>query len=207
VSSPVPVDAPLDRLVAIGVPRRYPPGAMLFAEGDPAGPVFVVVEGEVSLFVGDATEPFSSVRAGELIGELSAIDHLPRTASAVAATEVDVRAVPAARFAELLHEEPQLALHIARAIAGKLRRATESRSAVVRGLPAPALATAILRRAVDGEHAGAVPALVDELETSHEMVSRAIDFLVASGAIALERGHVFVLDAGRLAEVATRDRP
>ncbi|MCU1426172.1 MAG: hypothetical protein JWL83_172 [Actinomycetia bacterium] len=194
----------ITKLAEVGTARRYPQGALLFAEGDPAGPVFVVVDGEVSLFAGEGVSPFATVRAGEIIGELSAIDHLPRSASAVAATALEVRAVSAARFAELLDTEPQLALYVARAIAAKLRRSTASRSVEVRGLPVAALAGAILTRAFDDDSAGSVTQLAAELDTSHEALSRSIDFLVACGAITLDRGNIFVLDAAQLEEVVVR---
>ncbi|MDQ1519176.1 MAG: hypothetical protein QOI55_249 [Actinomycetota bacterium] len=202
--TPAPLDASIRKLVDVGVARRYPEGALLFAEGDPAGPVFVVVDGEVSLFVGDAASSFGTIRAGEIIGELSAIDHLPRSASAVAASAVEVRAVPAARFAELLETDPKLTLYVARAVAAKLRRSTESRTAQVRGLPVAALANAILERASTDGTVHSVAELTSDLGTSHEMVSRAIDFLVASGAITLDRGTVFVLDRSQLEEVTER---
>jgi CRP-like cAMP-binding protein len=90
--------AELERL---GGRRRYASGEILFLEGDPAGEVLVLLSGEVKISVGsvegrevilDVLEP------GALIGELSAIDGEPRSATVVALSAVEVLAVAAGSF-------------------------------------------------------------------------------------------------------------
>lgn len=44
--------------------------------------------------------------AGEVLGELSAIDGAPRSATAVALTAVELTAIPVARFLDFLHANP-----------------------------------------------------------------------------------------------------
>ena len=82
----------------LGRRRRVPAGEMLFLEGDRADEVLVLLAGEVKISVGslegrevilDVLEP------GALVGELSAIDGKPRSATVTAISAVEVLAVGA----------------------------------------------------------------------------------------------------------------
>jgi CRP-like cAMP-binding protein len=114
-------------LRAIGVRRRFPSGATLFFEGEPAHEVIVIEKGDVSILV-TSTEGREIVvdvfSAGSLLGELSAIDGGSRSASATALVDVDVLTVPIARFAEYLDSHPQAQKALLLVLAGRLRGAT-----------------------------------------------------------------------------------
>ena len=97
-------------LRSLAARRRYPAGATLFFEADPAHDVIVVERGEVSILVTaiDGRELVIDVFGpGSLLGELSAIDGASRSASAVAIGDVEVIAVPTARFSEFLDAHPR----------------------------------------------------------------------------------------------------
>src|SRR6185503_15894884 len=64
-------------------------GRLVFAHGDPADAVYLVVEGTVAVFrdkVGRAMQLLARLGPGELLGELCLFDETTRTASARAAT-------------------------------------------------------------------------------------------------------------------------
>ena len=90
-----------DSFCALGQRRRYDPDDHLFVEGDAAGAVYGIVSGRVRLY---STTPRRAqvtlaVRdAGQLVGELAAIDGLPRSASAVATEPSELVAVSGDEF-------------------------------------------------------------------------------------------------------------
>jgi len=126
---PAAAAAELERL---GGRRRYAAGETLFLEGDRAGEVLVLVSGEVKISVGsqDGREVILDVlEAGSLIGELSAIDKEPRSATVAALSAVEVLAVAAGPFNEFLDRHPdvlrQLLLEVIRRLRVRVRHQLE----------------------------------------------------------------------------------
>jgi CRP-like cAMP-binding protein len=60
------------------------PGDFLFREGEKGDKMYVLLEGEVDIFLGDFV--FETAVPGSLLGEMALIDDSPRTANAVAKT-------------------------------------------------------------------------------------------------------------------------
>ena len=58
------------------------PGDFLFREGDKDDKMYVLLEGEVDIFLGDFV--LETAGPGSLLGEMALIDDTPRTANAVA---------------------------------------------------------------------------------------------------------------------------
>src|SRR5687768_15121257 len=63
--------------------RELAAGQWLFREGDPGDCAFVIESGSVLVFRERQGErlPLATLKAGDLIGEMSLIDQLPRSAS------------------------------------------------------------------------------------------------------------------------------
>jgi CRP-like cAMP-binding protein len=193
----------IDLLVAEGRPRRYPAGSVVFAEGDPPGATLVVIDGVVDIELADAGR-FASIGRGELVGDMSAVDGLPRSATAIARTDVDLRAVDAVRFAELVDTEPELSRHLVHLLTHRVRLNVTERAPVRDGVPVDHLAAWILaRQHDDGWIDLSLEELAAQLGASRELLSRAIDHLVARGAVALERGRLLVRSEQTLAALAT----
>jgi len=72
--------------------QLFKPGQYLFHEGDPSEAIYLIREGTVSIrkMKGAAFTEIYRAHSNEVIGELSFFDRSPRSASAVALTEVDV---------------------------------------------------------------------------------------------------------------------
>ena len=120
----------LDALTAWGQARRFRRGAMLFHEGEDAEHVLIVRSGrvKVSSFTADGREVVLAVRGpGELLGELSAIDGEPRSASASALEQVDVLSVPAEDFRAFLEMRPRVTVSLMQMLSRKLRDADRKR--------------------------------------------------------------------------------
>jgi CRP-like cAMP-binding protein len=115
-----------DALLDAGEERHYRRGAWIFVEGDPPGPALAVIQGEVRVEAMHDQFPveLGEFGAGSLFGELSAIDGLPRSASAIATEPTTLVAVAAPEFNRLLTEHPTLAATMLRVMARRLRATT-----------------------------------------------------------------------------------
>lgn len=66
-------------------------------------------------------------RKGELVGELAALNHTPRSATVRASTAIDAVAVPAARFRALMRSEPEVAFHVLQQLAARVSESDRRR--------------------------------------------------------------------------------
>lgn len=117
-------------LRAQGRPRRFRTGATLFHEGDHSDWIGLVVKGrvKVSCYGADGRERLVAVVGpGELLGELSAIDGEPRSATATALDPLDVSVLTAEEFVALLEQHPTATLGILRSVIGRLRDSDKRR--------------------------------------------------------------------------------
>jgi len=113
-------------LRASGVIRTVERGAAMFHQQGMADRVLVVLSGCVKLsrVSEDGKEVILAIRGpGDLLGELSAIDGRPRSATATALDRVEAVAVPAAEFVRYLERYPRVALVVMRLLGARLREA------------------------------------------------------------------------------------
>jgi CRP-like cAMP-binding protein len=96
----------------------------LFIEADVAHDALLLVAGTVKISVTamDGREVILDVLGeGALVGELSAVDGHPRSATATTLSPVEVLAVPCASFIELLHRRPALMYELLVSVTNRLR--------------------------------------------------------------------------------------
>ncbi len=108
--------------------RRFPKGAVLFWEGDPADEVMILVGGRVKAWVASAGGReviLNILDAGDILGELSAVDGAPRSASMTALDLVEVLVIARVGFVELLKGRPAIALELLRVVTEKLRESSQ----------------------------------------------------------------------------------
>jgi len=113
-----------------GRARRFRTGATLFHEGDHSDWIGLVVKGrvKVSCYGADGRERLVAVVGpGELLGELSAIDGEPRSATTTALEPLDVSVLTAEEFVGLLEKNPAATLGILRSVIGRLRDSDKRR--------------------------------------------------------------------------------
>jgi CRP-like cAMP-binding protein len=114
-------------LHAAGRRRAYGPGVTLFHEADDSGPVVVLLSGRVKVAtVGvPGREAIIAVRGpGDLIGELSAIDGGPRSATVTAATDLVCYGLTFWEFRPLVERNGTIAWKLLQAMAKRLRAAS-----------------------------------------------------------------------------------
>jgi CRP/FNR family transcriptional regulator, cyclic AMP receptor protein len=119
-----------EALRALGRVRRYPVGSALFHERDPGDAVLVLQSGRVKLTCAtDAgRDALLGIREpGDLIGEMSAIDGVPRLATAIALEPVEVLILSSQAFVAYLDRTPSVALVLVRLLSRRLRDAARER--------------------------------------------------------------------------------
>ena len=95
------------------------PGDSLFREGEKGEKMYVLLEGEMEILLGDFV--LETVRQGALIGEMALIDDSARTASAVAKTPCRLAEIDRRRFHFLVQQTPHFATHVMKTLADRLR--------------------------------------------------------------------------------------
>lgn len=102
--------------------RSFRAGDIIFQQGDKAEELFVVQSGSVELRLGNRVLDTVSERG--IFGEMALIDGAPRSATAVAATEVRLVPVGEKQFLFLVGRTPHFALNLMRVLARRLRVTT-----------------------------------------------------------------------------------
>ena len=100
----------------------------LFEEGASGNQLYVILDGKIKLTraAADGRENLLSVLGpSEMFGELSLFDPRPRTASATAVTDSRLAALAHDDLRSWLTGRPDVALHLLRALAQRLRRAND----------------------------------------------------------------------------------
>ncbi len=103
----------------------YSAGDCIFAQGELGTEMFIVQEGEVEIIkhIGTESHVLSRLEKGDFFGEMALLEALPRTADAVAVTDVRVVAINGSRFDEMLRRNPEVAVRIIRKYSKRLREA------------------------------------------------------------------------------------
>ena len=101
-------------------PRKCQAGETIFSAYDMGAEMYVVLDGEVDLTIGDRV--VETLGPGAPFGEMALIDQAPRTATATAKTEVQLAVLPEKRFLFLVQQHPEFALQIMKVMADRLRK-------------------------------------------------------------------------------------
>lgn len=135
---------------------EYAPGDDIFREGDTTGEMFVVQEGRVAILkhIDGAERELALLGPGEFFGETSLLAGLPRSATARADTRCRLLRVEDRAFDAILAERPEIAAHMLRIVALRLREYYEAVLASERaGRPVPeaSVATGALLHPATGQ--------------------------------------------------------
>jgi len=95
-------------------------GNYVFRMGETAKVMYLIIEGEVELMLGDTV--VETAGEGSFIGEMALIEDEPRSASARARGDCRVFPIDEARFQLLVKETPFFALQMMKTLAQRLRK-------------------------------------------------------------------------------------
>ena len=102
-----------------GETRRVRAGGVIFREGEDADELFVIKSGYVRIQVGNRV--MADLTADSIFGEMALIDDKPRSATAVAITDVELVPISEKQFLFLVSQTPYFALKVMRLLAQRLR--------------------------------------------------------------------------------------
>lgn len=103
----------------------YAAGEVIFREGDLGTEMFIIQDGVVNIIkhINGEAHLLSRLEKGDFFGEMAMLENVPRTADAVAVTEVRAVVINWARFDEMLRKNPEIAVRIIRKYSKRLREA------------------------------------------------------------------------------------
>ena len=99
--------------------RSAKAGEVIFKEGDEADQLFAIKSGEIAIQLGNRT--LAELSANTIFGEMALIDDSPRSATAVAKTDVELVPISEKQFLFLVSQTPFFALKVMRVLARRLR--------------------------------------------------------------------------------------
>lgn len=101
-------------------------GQTLFDAGDPGDSLFIVVTGEIELFIKDTVGQkivLHTAQPGDMFGELAMLDSGPRTATALALIDSELLVLDRDDLTLLFQRKPETALHMLASLTGLTRKA------------------------------------------------------------------------------------
>jgi CRP/FNR family cyclic AMP-dependent transcriptional regulator len=111
--------------------RDFAPGEALMRQGDTAVGLFVLVRGKVRVTRSqdDGSEQELNVMGpGEVVGEMSLLDDLPRSATVTAVEPTHALTLPVWDFRATLREHPDIGVRLLGVLSRRLRQAEQRES-------------------------------------------------------------------------------
>ena len=117
-------------LLGLGSRRRAAPGDILLHQGARENHVILLHDGisKVTMLTGDGSESLLAIRvSGDLIGEMSALNDRPRSATVTTCTTTSYSTIRRGQLQTYLAQWPEAALALAGMVADRLRWANQFR--------------------------------------------------------------------------------
>ncbi|MDZ7800573.1 MAG: Crp/Fnr family transcriptional regulator [Trueperaceae bacterium] len=193
--------------------RAYPPGELLFREGDEGEAVYLLRRGTAKLSKVDLAgheKTLALLRPPEFFGEMALLGDTARSATAAAATAVEVLLLFGDDFHRLMHDNPSIALNVNATLARRLR-GMDDEAQVLSYQDAQGRVAYVLLRLLRGgvvELAADGPRvrlthqeLANMAGTSRETVTRALKTLESEGVITTFPREILLRDLDGLEEI------
>ncbi len=102
--------------------REYPKNTMIMAAGQSGGDMYILQEGDVKIskVVGESEVTFAVLKKGDMFGEMALLENKPRSASAIAVSNVKVMVVNKANFDHMVATQPQLISRLTSTLAERM---------------------------------------------------------------------------------------
>jgi CRP-like cAMP-binding protein len=109
----------LEKIAKAGDEVVMAAGSLIVDQGQTGREAFIILDGSVS--VKRNGKKIGTLEAGAVVGELSLLDHGPRTATVVAETDTTLLVISQRHFTGVLYEVPALAHKLLASLAGRIR--------------------------------------------------------------------------------------
>ena len=118
-------DQQLDRIAEICCVRDYQAGDILFEQGEVNSDLYIVLRGEVDIVVANDYEnldtKLTTLRRGQIFGEIALVDQGPRSATAVSGTmRTKVLSLPREELYNVCRYDPDLGFELMENLAKNL---------------------------------------------------------------------------------------
>lgn len=193
-------------------PRHFKRGAIIFREGDPGQLLYLVLSGQVRIYVNGLDGSEMSVilfgRPGDMFGELAVIDGLPRSATAVALDQTTLYIISRENFRQHMRHTPQLALNFMQELTHRVRYNTRQMDSLATLPVSQRLARKLLELAQDYGRIKVDSVLIDMTLTqanlasligaTRESTNKCLRDYRERNLITFQNGHIAILDADAL---------
>ena len=199
-----------DSLSQIIKAHHYQPDQRVINLGENTRDVFFIISGKVRITTftsGGKEVTFQDMKAGQMFGELSAIDGEPRSTNVVALSKSLLAVAPAEAFFKILHEYPKINERILQQLTGLIRklgdRIVEFSALSVKGRIHAEILRLAKNNMIDENSAEIIPTpthqdIANRISTHREAVSREVSDLTKSGIIKRTEGKLLVNDVAQL---------
>jgi signal transduction histidine kinase/CheY-like chemotaxis protein len=112
----------------VSTEQSYPPGAVIFREGDEGDSLFLIGSGSVEAVLGDEHGriiPLSLMRSGETFGEMGFFEGKPRSATVRACDPTVVLEIKGAELRRLANSRPDIEFKVLLTVSERLRSKNE----------------------------------------------------------------------------------
>lgn len=105
---------------------KFREGAELFHQGDMGDSAYIIIDGSVRIMVSTPKGDIkvADVNKNDIVGEISILCDVPRTATVIADEDVEVLKITKELFFRMVSEFPQMAVEIMRELAARLEKTT-----------------------------------------------------------------------------------
>lgn len=196
--------------------RRYKGGEQILDRDSASQDVLFITDGEVRVvnYSSSGRETaFADVSTGSYIGEIAAIDGMPRSASVVAITDCTIAIFPRESFVELVENDAAIAFRLLRHLTGMIRTNNERIAELSTVGAVQRVYRELLRLCVPdpgGEGSLITPLptqqdLAGKVGATRETVARALGQLTNTGVIQRRGRTLLILDVDMLSFLASPD--
>ena len=109
----------LERIAKAGDRVTFEKGEVMTKQGDPGKEAFIILSGKAT--VKRSGKKVATIGTGSVVGELSLLDHGPRTATVVCETECQVLVIGRGNFLRVIDKVPALTHKLFAALATRIR--------------------------------------------------------------------------------------
>ena len=208
----------LDALARQCVWRNYEAGKRIISRNAADRDVYLLVSGRVRITTysqGGRQVTFRDIAAGELFGEVAALDDKPRTADVIALEAALIASMAPAPFRKLLADEPRLGERMMVRLASLVRALSErvidlSTLGVQNRIHAEILRLAresgVARNSARIEPGPKHADIASQVSTYREQVTRELSALVKAGILGKDGNALVVRDIARLEKMVEEVR-
>ncbi len=208
----------LARVAALAKTRKFSRKQTIFSVGDVGDALYGIIAGKVRIVANaeDGREVFLNIlNSGAVFGEVAVIDGKSRTAGAIAIEDSVLWAIERTEFLRLLHEDPELSVHLLQVFCERIRWTSGLvEDSVFLNVPHRLGKRLLQLVSTNGEQVEegyrlriSQGELAQFLSVSRQVVNQHLQDWRKSGVVSLTRGSITILDMEGLQSSLTPTKP